>query len=137
MPEHTREMKAKLGALLLKVSRNEFGYGEEEWKLGRILEGRGLLRFVDPRPSTYPTSDMEIIRNAQLAALAHYALTGAGQDFVARHREDDLRSGRFLLPGELPWYERWYWKVGLPALVAMVTSIITAVITTQMLGLKK
>src|SRR5437868_3771809 len=91
--------KQKLGQLLLKLHRNEHGYTEEEWKLAKVLEGRGLAKYIGPDQSPKVMSATDYYRHAQLCALSHYSLTGLGEDFVLRHKdkEHDLLSGRYLL----------------------------------------
>jgi hypothetical protein len=123
MSDHSQENRRKLGAVLLKLRNRECDYTEEELQLARVLEGRGLARFVGPDQSPKFLGIEETYQHMQLAALAHYVLTGMGEDFVLRHPEAELRGGRFILPGETPWYDRWPWKLVWPALVSIVTTL--------------
>ena len=52
----------------------------------------------------------EIHDHMQLSALSNYELTGLGEEFVQRHSEEQLIQGKFLVPGEPPWHERWLTK---------------------------
>jgi hypothetical protein len=74
----TREAKAKLGAMLLKISRGACGYSSEEWELGRVLEGKGLAQFIGPDPGPKIMPIAEFAKQAQLAALSHFVITGQG-----------------------------------------------------------
>jgi hypothetical protein len=111
MPEMTRELKCKLGAVLVKLKKQDFGLAQEEWQLAKALEGKGMAKFLGPEPGPKIMSVTDVARQAQLAVLSHYLLTGVGEEFVLRHTEEQLLTGRFLLPGETPWYDQWPWRL--------------------------
>lgn len=49
-------------------------------------------------------------------------LTSIGRDFVLCNDERKLRAGKFVLPKEVPWHDRWPWKQWwLPMAAAVVT----------------
>lgn len=93
------------------------------------------LLGLPPGPKVLPIT--ELVKQAQLAAITHFVLTGLGKDFVLRHSEANLSTGHFLLPGETAWYDNWPWKILWPALISLFTSVVTAAITTYIMGIKK
>ena len=128
MAEVTRELKRNLGAVLVKLKKQDFGFTQDEWQLAKVLEGKGLAKFLGPEQGPKFMSIDEYSRQAQLAAQSYYVLTGAGEEFVLRYTEAQLLAGSFLLPGETPWYDRWPWKLVWPALVSVVTTFIVTAI---------
>jgi hypothetical protein len=134
MAEVTRELKRKLGAVLVKLKKQDFGFAQEEWQLAKVLEGKGLTKYLGPDQGPKMMSVEEYSRQMQLSAVSHYVLTGAGEEFVLRHTEEQLLAGRFLLPGETPWYDRWPWKLIWPALVSVITALITTLIVQAVKG---
>src|SRR5207245_1736386 len=100
-----------------------------------ILEGKGLAKFVGPDPSPkVMSSPMELHQQIQLAARAHYALSGAGEELILRFSEEQLLGGKFLLPGETEWYDQWPWKLVWPAAVSIITAVITSIIVGAIKG---
>jgi hypothetical protein len=128
MSEFTNEFKKKAGSLLLKLKRGEHGMSEEEWSIAKFLSDKGLAKYVGPEQAPKIMSITEAHNQMMLSALAHYQLSGLGEEFVQRHSEEQLTTGRFLFPGELPWHDRWPWKLLLPAIVSLVVSIIVNVV---------
>jgi hypothetical protein len=137
MPEYNRQQKKQLGALLLKLSKGDFGLRSEEVLLAKALKGRGLVKWSGEERRARVTSGAQAALDAYADAFSHYDLSDSGQAFVQRHSEDQLREGRFLFPGETPWQDEWPWKLLWPALVSIATSAITAVITTLIVSALK
>jgi hypothetical protein len=134
MAEVAREQKKKLGALLIKLKKQDFSITQDEWSLAKVLESRGLTKFLGPEPGPKITSMTDFVKNAQLAALSHYVLTGLGEEFALRYSESQLIAGQFLLPGEIPWHDRWPWKLLMPAIISVITTVITTFIISVIKG---
>jgi hypothetical protein len=128
MSDFTTEFKKKAGAVLLKLKKQDFSLGEEELSVAKFLADKGLTKYVGPDQSPQILGIEDVHPHMQLAALAHYQLTGLGEEFVQRYTEGQLASGSFLFPGEPPWHDRWPWKLLLPGLVSLVVSVIVNVI---------
>jgi hypothetical protein len=99
-----------------------------------VLAGKGLAKFHGPELGPRITSIEEYSNQLQLATCSYYALTDAGQEFVFRHTEEQLRAGKFLLPGETPWYDQWPVKLLWPALVSVGTTLVTYFIMSAIKG---
>ncbi len=66
-------------------------------------------------------TDQQKLHTAHIQSQGRLVLTHLGRDFVLRY-ERVLQSGRFTLPGESPWYDRWPWKQWwLPTAAAVLT----------------
>ena len=128
MVRHSNEYKRKAGALLLRLKNNEFGMTHEEWNIAEHLADIGMARYRGPDPGPKVMTIEEGMRHNTLAALAHYKLSGIGLAFVSRHSEKCLQNGQFNLPDETLWYDKWYWKILLPGLVALVVSAFTFIV---------
>lgn len=124
MAEITRELKRKLGTVLIKLKKQDFGLNQEEWQLAKVLEGKGLVKFLGPDQGPKIMSITEYSKQLQLAALSQYVLTGIGEELTLRHTEEHLQSGRYLMPGESAWFDRWPWKLIWPAIVSIITTLI-------------
>ncbi len=130
----TRELKRKLGTVLVKLKKQDYGLTQDEWQLAKVLEGKGLTRYLGPDQGPKMMSIEEYERHFQLSALSRYDLTGTGEEFVLRYTEEQLLAGRFLLPGEMPWYDCWPWKLIWPAIVSILTALITTLIVQAIKG---
>ncbi len=134
MAEGSRELRRKLGAVLVKLKKQDFGFTQEEWQLAKVLEARGLAKYLGPDQSPKMMSIEEYSRHVQLCAVSHYVLTGNGEEFVRTYTEEQLLAGGFLLPGETPWYDRWPWKLVWPAVVSVITALVTTLIVQAIKG---
>ena len=124
MAEVSRSLKRQLGAVLVKLKKQDSGFTEEERQLAKVLEGKGMTKFLGPDQGPKMMSTAEYAKHVQLSALSRYVLTGSGQEFVLRYTEEQLLAGRYLLPGETPWYDCWPWKLVWPAVVSIITTLI-------------
>jgi len=124
MADITRELKRKLGAVIVKLKKQDYGFSQDEWQLAKVLESRGVTKFLgrDQGPKIMSIADHS--KHTYLAAMSHYILTGYGEEFALRHTEDQLLAGRYLLPGEMPWYDQWPWKLVWPAIVSVITTLL-------------
>lgn len=133
-----KALKKKAGALLLKLSRAEFyGLTAEENQMARVLEGRGLTRYVGPDRYQPPGRNIAITdlhEVIQMAANAYFALTGAGEEMVLKVGEQNLLAGKFLLPSDPAWYDRFPYKLLLPAIVSVFVSIVTTYLATRVIN---
>ena len=134
MTEVSRELKRKLGAVLVKLKKQDFGFSQEEWQLAKVLEAKGLTKYLGPDQEPKMMSIEEYSRHVQLSAVSHYVLSGSGEEFVLRYTEEQLLAGRFLLPGETAWYDRWPWKLVWPAVVSLITALVTTLIVQVIKG---
>lgn len=118
MPELSRDVKRKLGALLLRLKNRDYGLTADEWQLAKVLQGMKLAWYNGPdmRPQYFEPGGFHA--HLQLAAVSHHELTGEGEALVLRYTDDQLRKGRFLLPGESAWYDRWPWRLLVPAAIS-------------------
>jgi hypothetical protein len=134
MTRVAQDLKRKLGALLVKLKKQDYGFTQEEWQVAKVLEGKSLTKYLGPDQGPKMMSIEEYSRHLQLSALSHYVLTGNGEEFVLRYTEEQLLAGRFLLPGEMSWYDRWPWKLVWPAIVSVIAALITTLIVQAIKG---
>ncbi len=85
MTDITRELKRKLGALLVKLKKQDFGFTQEEWQLAKVLEAKSLTKYLGPDQGPKMMSIEEHLRHVHLSAVSHYVLTGSGEEYVLRY----------------------------------------------------
>ena len=121
--------KKQVGAALVHL-RTKNGYPPAELVAAiKYLEDAGLARFRGTRiePGTM-MSIAEYSDRVISASQAYYELTGHGEALVAKHTDAQLLAGKFALPLETKWYDRWPWKIVWPAVVSLITGVIGALI---------
>ena len=128
MAEINRELKRRLGAILVKLKKHDSGFTQDERQLAKVLEGKGMTKFFGQEQGPKIMSVTDYASQGRLAAMSHYILTGVGEEFVLQHTEAQLLAGWFLLPGETAWHDRWPWKLVWPAIVSVVTTLTTTLI---------
>ncbi len=128
MAEVNQELKRKLGAVLVKLKKQDYVFTQDERQLAKVLESKSMARYLGPEQGPKVISTEDYHKHVQLSALSYFVLTGVGEEFVLRFTEEQLLSGRFLLPGEAPWYDRWPWKLLWPAIVSVITTLVVTAI---------
>ena len=128
MSETTRELKRKLGAVLVKLKKQDFGFTQEEWQLAKVLEAKNLTRYLGPDQGPKIMSTEEYSRHINLSRGLALCTHRRRRKFILKYTEKQLLAGQFLLPGETPWYDSWPWKLVWPAVLSVITALITTLI---------
>ena len=128
MQDYSKAAKSEYGKLMLQLREGGAGLSEKEWALAKALEGMGLVEYFGPDPRPRISTPADAWRDVALAANAVFRLSPRGHDLVARYSAADLQAGRYLLPGEVPWYDRFPWKLVWPAIVSIVMAVLTVLL---------
>ena len=122
MSQLTRGLKRRIGDVLIKLLQGSSLTAEDK-QIALILESKGMAKFYGPPRGPRKMPAQEVLDYQHLSAMSYFALTGLGSEFILSYSEKRLLAGRFLLPGETPWYDQWPWKLVWPAIVAILTTL--------------
>lgn len=137
MPYYKQPYKAKLGECLVQLRDRVLSPSDEQLEIIRVLQSLGIARFEGPPPRYGSMSGPEAHTLMTIMANSYYEPTGLGYDLLHRYSTEQLSSGKFLLPGESEWFDRWPWKLVLPAVLSIVVAIITTMLVNAITGGKK
>lgn len=129
MSQYPLAYKKKVGTILQKLRDQTWTWDQDELTVIKFLLDKGLAKFVgveSPPVMMGPLADMA--NQMQLQAANHYELSGLGEAIVQKYGERRLISGRFLLPDEPPWHDRWPLTLLLPAIVSGIVSLVVSLI---------
>ena len=129
MSQYPLAYKKRIGVVLKKLKKGTWTWDEEEVAVIKFLVDKGLAKFVGVEsPPVTMVSVADLANQMQLQAGNHYELSGLGEALVQSYSERQLASGRFLLFDEPPWYDRWPWKLLLPAIISLIVSLIVTIV---------